>query len=38
VLVSPTGNHEEAIYAPREFSGAYKPNEAQGSVARERER
>lgn len=38
VLVSPTGNSEEAIYAPLEFSGAYKPNEAPAAIKRERAR
>jgi len=28
VLESPTGNSEEAIYAPREFSGKHSPNES----------
>ena len=30
VLVSPTGNAEEAIYAPREFSGPVMPTSADG--------
>lgn len=29
VLVSPTGNGEESIYAPMEFSGEYKPQECE---------
>jgi hypothetical protein len=32
VLVSPTGNNEEAIYAPREYSGPVKTNHASKSV------